>query len=122
MGDVEWWISVGKVGLNLDKTVAILFGSRTVFAKLGKFLPVNILGNLLSTAETVENLGVWSDSDLSSCHVWNICKACFVHSRDLKQHRGCLSCGTPLLAVGALVKSCLGCCGSLFVGISALGL
>ena len=62
--------------LNPDKTEFILFGSRTVHTKLSKFFPVNMLGNLLSPAEAVRNLGVWFDLDFSfSCHVNNICKA-----------------------------------------------
>ena len=71
--------------LNPDKTEFILFGSKNVCTKLAKFFPVNILGTLLSPAEAIRNLGVWFDSDFSfSCHVRNICKACFVHIRDLK--------------------------------------
>ena len=72
--------SANKLKLNPDNTEFILFGSKTVHAKLGIFLTINILGNLLLPAEVVRNLGVWSDSDFSfSCHVRNTCKACFVH-------------------------------------------
>ena len=34
-------------------------GSKTMPAKLNNFFPVNILGNLLSPAEVVRNLGVF---------------------------------------------------------------
>ena len=51
--------------LNSGKTEFILFGSRAVCTKLlHKFFPVNVLGNLLSPAEAIRNLGVWSESDL----------------------------------------------------------
>ena len=85
LDDVRKWLSVNKLKLNPDKTEFILFSSKNVRTKLGKFFPVNILGTPLSPAEAIRNLGVWFDSDFSfSCHVGNICKACFVHIRDLK--------------------------------------
>ena len=41
--------------------------------------PVNIVGNLLSSAEVVRNIGVWFDLVVSfPCHVRNTCKACFI--------------------------------------------
>ena len=52
---------------------------------LSDFFQVNILGNLLSPAEEVRNLGVWFDFNFFfSCHVGNICKAYLVHIRNLK--------------------------------------
>ena len=107
--------------LNPDKTEFILFSFKNVCTKLGKFFPVNILGTPLSPAEAIRNLGVWFDSDFSfSCHVRNICKACFVHIRDLKQLRGYFTHETALLAANALVGSRLDYCNSLFKSLSAL--
>ena len=57
-----------------------------------------------------------------SCHVRNNCKACFVHTRDHKQVRGCLICDAALLAANALVGSRLDYCNSLFRSLSALDL
>ena len=69
----------------------------------------------------IRNLGVWFDSDFSfSCHVRNICKACFVHIRDLKQLRGYLTREAALLATNALVGSQLDYYNSLFRSLSAL--
>ena len=77
LDDVRKWLSVNKLKLNPEKTEFILFGSKNVCTKLGKFFPVNILGTLLSPAEAIRNLGVWFDSDFSfSCHVRNICLFC----------------------------------------------
>ena len=121
--DVRKWLSVNKLKLNPDKTEFILFGSKNVRTKLGKFFPVNILGTLLSPAEAIRNLGVWFDSDFSfSCHVRNICKACFVHIRDLRRLRGYLTREAALLAANALVGSRLDYCNSLFRSLSALNL
>ena len=79
LDDVRRWLSANKLKLNPDKT------ERNARTKLSKFFPVNILGNLLSPVDAIRNLGVWFDSDFSfSCHVRNICKASFVHIRDLK--------------------------------------
>ena len=84
-------------------------------AKLSKFFPVNILGNLLSPVEAVRNFGVWFDSDFAfSYHVRNTCKACFVHIRDLKRLGGYLKCDTALLAANPLAGSCLDYGNSLF--------
>ena len=91
-----------------------LFGSRTVCAKFIKFFPVNILDNL-SLAEAFKNLGVLFDSHFSlSCHVMNICKACFVHIRDLKRLIGYLTFDAGLLAANAFVGSRLAYCNFLF--------
>ena len=123
LDDVRKWLSVNKLKLNPDKTEFILFGSKNVCTKLGKFFPVNILGTLLSPAEAIRNLGVWFDSDFSfSCHVRNICKACFVHIRDLRRLRGYLTREAALLAANALVGSRLDYCNSLFRSFSALDL
>ena len=75
----------------------------------------------MSAQNSIKNLGVWFDSDFSfSCHVRNICKASFVHIRDLKRLRGYLTHEAALLAANALVESCLDYCNSLFRGLSAL--
>ena len=123
LDDVRKWLSVNKLKLNPDKTEFILFSSKNVRTKLGKFFPVNILGTLLSPAEAIRNLGVWFDSDFSfSCHVRNICKACFVHIRDIRRLRGYLKREAALLAANALVGSRLDYCNSLFRSLSALDL
>ena len=83
-------VFASKLKPNPDKIEFILLSSRTVHIKLGKVFPVNILGNLLSPPE-IRNLGVRFDSNFFfGCHVRNICKACFVRIRDLKQLRGYL--------------------------------
>ena len=89
------------------------------------FFPFNIhvLGNLISPAKVVKNLGVWFDLNFSfSCHVSNTCKACFVHIRDLKQLKGYLTYDAALLAANVLVGNCLHYCNSLFKSLSAFAL
>ena len=121
-GSVMWGGFINYLNL-IQIRQFILFGSKNVCTKLAKFFPVNILGTLLSPAKAIRNLGVWFDSDFSfSCHVKNICKACFVHTRDLKQLRGYLTCEAALLAANALVRSRLDYRNSLFRSLSALDL
>ena len=57
------WLLANKLKLNPDKT-EFIFGSK-MCGKCNKSYSVNILGNFLSPAEAVRNLGVWFDSDFS---------------------------------------------------------
>ena len=121
--DVKRWLSTNTLKLNPDKTEFIVFGSKSQREKLNHSFPVNIVGNLISPVDAVRNLGVWFDSDFSfSCHVMKVCKACFAHVQDLKQHRGHLTHEAALRAANALVGSHLDYCNSLFRGLSALDL
>ena len=58
LDEVGKWLSVNKLKLNPDKTEFILFGSKNIRTKLGKFFPVSILGTVLSPVEAIRNLGV----------------------------------------------------------------
>ena len=52
------------------------------------YLPSTILGSPLFPAESVENLGVWFDSDFSlSKHVQNVCKSSFTQLSDFRHVR-----------------------------------
>ena len=63
--DVKEWMSSSKLKLNPDKTEFILFGSKKQRERLNACFPIDILGNPLHPTESVRNLGVWFDSDLS---------------------------------------------------------
>ena len=123
LDDVKKWLSVNKLKLNQDKTEFIIFGSKTQLEKLNKSFPVKILGNFLSPAEVVRNLGVWFDSDFSfSWHVQNICKSCLAQIWDLKYLRGYLTCHAALMAANTLVGSRLDHCNALFRSLTVLDL
>ena len=51
-------MSENKLKLNPDKTEFIVFGAKDRHKWLSDSLPVNILGNCLSPADVVRNLGV----------------------------------------------------------------
>ena len=89
--DVKEWTSTSKLKLNPDKTEFIIFGSKGQRGELSPHLSIEILGNSLQPAESVQYLGVWFDSDFSpSKHIENICKGCFLQLRDFRQIRSYL--------------------------------
>ena len=55
-------MSEDKLKLNPDKTEFIVFGAKDRHKWLSDSFPVNILGNCLSPADVVRNLGVLFDA------------------------------------------------------------
>ena len=62
LNDIQVWMSENKLKLNPDKTEFIVFGAKDRHKWLSDSLPVNILGNCLSPADVVHNLGVLFDA------------------------------------------------------------
>ena len=117
--DVKEWMSTCKLKLNLDKTEFIIFGSNNQKDRLKSHFPVDILGNVLQPAESVKNLGVWLDSDLSlSKHVQSVCRSCFLQLREFRRVRRYLSTEASLLVANALISSHLDYYNSLFRSLS----
>ena len=54
--DVKRWLSTNKLKLNPDKTEFIVFGSKSQREKLNQSFPVNILGNLISINQSINQL------------------------------------------------------------------
>ena len=70
--------------LNPDKTELLLIGSKNNCIQLLSHFPVNILGNQVSLAQSVKNLGVVFDSNLALLdHVSQFIKSSRVHARGL---------------------------------------
>ena len=57
-----------KLELNIDKTDIIIIGTKEQRNKIVGYFPVKILGNDTSLPDTVRNLGVVFDSNLSTFH------------------------------------------------------
>ena len=113
-------MGASKLKLNPDKTEFILFGSKLQREKLASCFPVNILGNDLSPANTVRNLGVLFDSGFTfSDHVAAICRSCFVGLRDFRRIRRHLPKAVAITVANALVSSRLDYCNSLFRSLSS---
>ena len=116
-------MSTSKLKLNPDKTEFIIFGSKRQRDKLKACFPIDILGSPLSPVDSVMNLGVWFDSDVSlSKHVQNVWKSCFVKLRDFRHIRRFLTHDVSVLVANVLVSSQLDYCNSLFRSLSKFNL
>ena len=108
-----------KLKLNPDKTEFILTGSKNNRKQLLPHFPINILGNQVSPAQSVKNLGVVFDSNFTfSDHVSQVIKSTRAHTRDLYRKRPLLDLKTSVLLANALVSSRLVYCNSLFLSLT----
>ena len=110
-----------KLKLNPDKTEFILIGSKNNRKKLLPHFSINILGNQVSPAQSVKNLGVVFDSNFTfSDHVSQVIKSTSLraHARDLYTIRPLLDLKTSVLLANALVSSRLDYCNSLFLSLT----
>ena len=81
--------------------------------------PINILGNQVSPAQSVRNLGVVFDSNFTfSNHVSQVIKSTRVQARDLYRIRPLLDLNTSVLLANSLVSSRLDYCNSLFLSLT----
>ena len=70
LNDIQNFTFTNKLKLNPDKAKFILIGSKNNRKQLLPHFPINILGNLVSPAQSVKNLGVVFDSNFTfSDHV-----------------------------------------------------
>ena len=84
-----------KLKLKSDKTEFITIGTKQQRHKLSNHFPAKLLDNGIFPSDRVRNLGVVFDSDFSfHKHVYNICKSCFYHIRDLRRIRRHISVST----------------------------
>ena len=108
-----------KLKLNPDKTEFILIGSKINCKQLLPYFPINILGNQVSPAPSVRNLGVLFDSNFKfSNHVSEVIKSTGVHARDLYRICPHLDLKTSVLLGNALASSRLDYCNSLFLSLT----
>ena len=84
LNDIQNFMFTNKLKLNPDKTEFILIGSHKNRKQLLPHFPISILGNQVSPAQSVRNLGVVFDSNFNfSNHVSQVIKSTRVHARDL---------------------------------------
>ena len=108
-----------KLKLNPQKTKFILIGSHKNRKQLLPYFPISILGNQVSPAQSVRNLGVVFDSNFNfSNHVLQVIKSTRVHARDLYRICPLLDLNTSVLLANALVSSRLDYCNSLFLSLT----
>ena len=119
LNDIQNFMFANKLKLNPDKIEFILIGSRKNHNQLLPHFPINILGNQVSPAQSVRNLGVVFDSNFTfSNHVSQVIKSTRVQARDLYRIRPLLDLNTSVLLANALVSSRLDYCNSLFLPLT----
>ena len=112
-----------KLKLNPDKTEFILIGPKNNHKQLLLHFPISILGDQVSPAQSVRNLGVVFDSNFTfSDHVSQVIKSTRVHARDLYRICPLLDLKTLVLLANALVSSRLDYCNFVFLSLTDFGL
>ena len=119
LNDIQNFMLTNKLKLNPDKTEFILIGSKNNRKQLLSHIPINILDNQVSPAQSVKNLGVVIDSNFTfSDHVSQVIKSTRVHARDFYKIGPLLDLKTSVLLANALVSSRLDYCNSLFLSLT----
>ena len=119
LNDIQNFMFTNKLKLNPDKTEFILIGSKSNGKQLLPHFPINILGNQVSPAQSVKNLGVVFDSNLTlSDHVSQVIKSTRVHARYLYKIHPILDLKTSVLLANTLVNSRFDYCNSLFLSLT----
>ena len=119
LNNIQNFMFTNKLKLKLDKTEFILIGSKNNRKQLLPYFSINILGNQVSLAQSVKNLGVVFDSNFTfSDHVSQVIKPTRAHARDLYRIRPLLDLKTSVLLANALVNSRLDYCNSLFLSLT----
>ena len=107
LNDIPNFMFANKLKLN----EFILIGSQRNRNKLLPHFPINILGNQVSPAQSVRNLGVVFDSNFNfSNDASQVIKSTRVQTRDLYRIRPLLDMNTSVLLANALVSSRLDYC------------
>jgi len=102
--------------LNSDKTEVIVLGPENLRNMVSKQI-LTLDGITLGSSNTVRNLGVIFDQDMSfNAHIKQICKTAFFHLRNISKVRNILSQSDAEKLVHAFITSRLDYCNSLLSG------
>ena len=105
-------MELSKLKLNPDKTY--LIGTKQQRNRVINLFPVKLLGSDTFPSDIVRDLGAVFDSDFNfRQHIYQICKSCFYHIRDLRRIRCHISISTAKTISTALIGSRLDYCNSL---------
>ena len=100
--------------LNPDKTYLIIIGNKQQRNRVISHFPVNLLGSDTFPLDTVRNLSVVFDKEFNfGQHIFQVCKSCFYHIRDLRRIRPHIFISTAKTISTAIISSSLGYCNSL---------
>ena len=96
-----------------------LGNSNSMALEANLVFPISILANQVSPAQSIKNLGVVFDSDITlSGHVLQVMKSTRVYARDLHRIHLLFTLKTSVLIANAMVSSRLDYCNSLFVSLT----
>ena len=119
LNDIKNFMFTNKLKWNPDKTEFILIGFKNSCKQLFSHFTINILGNQVSPALSVKNLGVVFDSNFTlSDHVSQAIKSTRARARDLCRICPLLDLKTLVLLANALVGSRFNYCNYPFVSVT----
>ena len=114
--DLKTWMTLNFLMLNTTKTEVIVLGPKHLRNKLSKDI-LTMDGINLASSETVRNLGVIFDQDLSfNAHIKSISRTAYFHLRNIAKIRHILPRNDAEKLVHAFVTSRLDYCNSLLSG------
>ena len=112
---VRCWMDSNHLRLNPTKTELIWLSSPR---HTNLLLPVRSVYSVIQPSQSVRDLGVIVDSDLSlSAHVSHITSVCFYYLRQLQLVRRSVTMDAAHALVPAMIHSCLDYCNSLLAGL-----
>ena len=115
--DVEQWMGINRLKMNVDKTQLIWIGTRQQLSKIS-INELRLLSAMVPFSSKVTNLGVIVDGELRmEEHITERCKSCYFQLRQLRQVRRSLTLDARKTLVHAFISSRLDYCNSLLSGV-----
>jgi hypothetical protein len=117
LDSVHAWLSANRLIVNLAKTEYLVIGTSQQRDKLISST-VTFKGTTLLPSQSVRNLGVTFDSNVSlTKHISSVCSSSYFIIRQIRQMRSSLDHNSAVLLANALVSSKLDFCNSLYYGL-----
>ncbi|XP_034041739.1 uncharacterized protein LOC117524118, partial [Thalassophryne amazonica] len=114
--DIKTWMTSNFLLLNSDKTEVIVLGPKNLRNMVSNQI-LTLDGITLTSSNTVRNLGVIFDQDMSfKAHIKQICRTAFLHLRNISKIRKVLSQSDAEKLIHAFISSRLDYCNSLLSG------
>uniref|UniRef100_A0A8C7XUV8 Reverse transcriptase domain-containing protein n=1 Tax=Oryzias sinensis TaxID=183150 RepID=A0A8C7XUV8_9TELE len=112
--DIKMWMGENFLQLYQDKTEVLVIGSEAERDRVQSYLSTHSM----TTRDTVRNLGVILDADLSfDQHVNQLTKSAFYHLRNIARVRPFLSRASAEILIHAFITSRIDYCNALLSGV-----
>jgi len=116
--DIADWMTSNRLKLNAEKTQFIWLGSSYYTASVSR-LPLSVGGSTVFPDDTVRNLGVTFDAQLTMRnHVDNVVRSCFFQLRQLRSVRRSLTHEALHTLIHAFIASRVDYCNALLYGVA----